>query len=89
MLSKKKYWTTDVNAAIKSMVSKCVVCHRYQARAGQRKIADVPRERVIPDQTCFSSVGMDYFGPIEVKRRFSLYKRGVIFVSMKHVMLNI
>lgn len=46
-------------------------------------MADLPKERLIPDNPPFTNVGVDYFGPIEVKRGCSIMKRcGVIFTCM-------
>ncbi len=46
-------------------------------------MADLPEERVIPDLTPFTNVGVDYFGPVDVKRGRSIVKRhGVVFTCM-------
>ena len=46
-------------------------------------MAGLPVERLIPDNPPFTNVGLDYFGPIEVKKARSLVKRyGVIFTCM-------
>lgn len=46
-------------------------------------MADLPLERILPDLPPFTSVGVDYFGPIEVKRGRGLCKRyGVTFTSL-------
>ncbi len=31
-------------------------------------MADLPKERIMPDLPPFSNTGVDYFGPIDVKR---------------------
>lgn len=47
-------------------------------------MADLPKERVTPDLPPFTNVGVDYFGPIEVKRGRAMVKRyGVIFTCME------
>ncbi len=46
-------------------------------------MSDLPVERVLPDLTPFTNVGVDYFGPVEIKKRRSTVKRnGVIFTCM-------
>lgn len=46
-------------------------------------MADLPKERILPDNPPFTNVGVDYFGPIEVKRGRGTAKRyGVIFTCL-------
>ncbi|KAJ8385750.1 hypothetical protein AAFF_G00182680 [Aldrovandia affinis] len=56
---------------------------RMQARVGEQKMADLPEDRIAPDLPPFSHVGIDYFGPIEIKRGRAHVKRwGVIFTCL-------
>jgi len=85
MLSKlrKKYWIIKGNAAARKIISNCGHCRRHGVKAGEQKMADLPKERLIPDLPPFTNVGVDYFGPVEVKRGRSMVKRyGVIFTCM-------
>ena len=62
---------------------KTVFCRRLQAKAGDQKMADLPLDRITPDLPPFTHVGVDYFGPIEVKRGRAHVKRwGVIFTCL-------
>lgn len=46
-------------------------------------MADLPQDRVSPDEASFTRVGVDYFGPFEVKRGRSTLKRyGVLFTCL-------
>ena len=46
-------------------------------------MADLPLDRVTPDLPPFTHVGIDYFGPIEVRCGCTLVKRwGVIFTCL-------
>ena len=51
-------------------------------------MADLPADRVTPGQSPFTSVGIDCFGPLRVRRGRSLVKRyGVIFTCLAPVCL--
>lgn len=46
-------------------------------------MADLPQDRVFPDELPFTRVGVDFFGPFEVKRGRAAVKRyGVIFTCL-------
>ncbi|XP_059184653.1 uncharacterized protein LOC131967729 [Centropristis striata] len=82
MLSRlrQKYWIINANSAPRKVISDCVVCRRNRGKLVEQKMADLPEERVLPDKAPFTNVGVDYFGPIDVKRGRSLLKRyGVLF----------
>ena len=85
MLSKLRqgFWLPCANSAARSIIRSCVFCRRMQAKVGEQKMADLPVDRITPDLPPFSHVGIDYFGPIEVKRGRSHVKRwGVIFTCL-------
>ena len=46
-------------------------------------MADLPEDRVQPDRPPFTSVGLDFFGPFQVRCGRSLVKRyGIIFICL-------
>ena len=80
---REKYWIPQANSAVRRIISKCTVCRRLNAKAGRQKMADLPEDRLQPDQPPFTNVGVDFFGPFEIKRGRSLIKRyGVIFTCL-------
>ncbi|XP_035985471.1 uncharacterized protein LOC118558973 isoform X4 [Fundulus heteroclitus] len=82
MLSRlrQKYWIINANSAARKIISHCVVCKRNRGKFVEQKMADLPEERVLPATAPFTNVGVDYFGPVSVKRGRSLLKRyGVLF----------
>ena len=80
---RNRFWITNSNAAVRKIISQCNFCRRYKGRVGEQKMADLPKERLLPDLPPFTNVGVDYFGPLEVKRGRSLCKRyGVIFTCL-------
>lgn len=66
MLSKlrEKYWITHANATARKILSSCTFCKRHKGKLGEQKMSDLPAER----STSIFYVGVDYFGPIDVKR---------------------
>ncbi len=85
MLSKlrKRYWIIKRNTAARKIIFSCGHCRRFGVKASEQKMVDLPKERLIPDLPLFTNVGVDYFGPVEVKRGRSIAKRyGVIFTCM-------
>lgn len=57
------------------------MCHLQMlgGKLGEQKMADLPKERLQSDLPPFTNVGVDYFGPFELKRGHSLIKHyGVI-----------
>ncbi|KAK7944331.1 hypothetical protein WMY93_000059 [Mugilogobius chulae] len=85
MLSKlrERYWVTGAGTAIRKVLSRCIICRRVNSQPVHQQMAELPQERVVPDEPPFTRVGVDYFGPFEVKSRRSTVKRyGVIFTCL-------
>ena len=82
-LLRERFRIVKASSAIRRVLSKCVSCRRRQRPVCEQKMADLPVDRLTPDQPPFTSVGVGYFGPFQVKRRRSLVKRyGVIFTCL-------
>ncbi|XP_076839331.1 uncharacterized protein LOC143484479 [Brachyhypopomus gauderio] len=78
-----RYWIPQANNAIRKIINKCTVCRRMTGKAGEQMMADLPEDRLLPDQPPFTNTGVDYFGPFEVKRGRSSVKRyGVMFTCL-------
>ena len=68
---------------MRRVLADCVDCRHRQAKVGEQKMADLPPDRLKPDQPVFTSVGVDIFGPYLVKRARSQVKRyGCIFTCL-------
>lgn len=82
---RQKFWITSANMAIRKICGRCVTCRHLHGKAGKQLMADLPLQlRVLPDDPPFTRVGVDYFGPFEVKRGRSIVKRyGVLFTCME------
>ncbi len=80
---RQRYWIPGASVAIRRILAKCVVCRRFHGIAGHQQMADLPQDRVSPDKPPFTCVGVDCFGPFEIKRGRTIIKRyGVIFTCL-------
>ncbi|GAA6087678.1 uncharacterized protein LOC121815834 [Tachysurus ichikawai] len=79
---RRKYWITGATTAVRKIIAECCFCKKYNARMMGRKMADLPKES-LPDHLPFTNTGVDYFGPVEVKRgRGTVKHYGAIFTCL-------
>lgn len=77
---RKKFWITK---AIRKVINECTFCSRYHGRLLEQKMADLPEVRIQPDLPPFTNTGMDYFGPVELRKGRGTCKRyGAIFTCL-------
>ena len=82
-LARLKFWIINASSVIRRVLSKCFSCRRRQAPLCEQKMADLPMDRITPGAPPFTAVGIDCFGPLQVRRGRSLVKRyGVIFTCL-------
>ena len=80
---RRKFWILQGHAAVRRVVGKCFKCRRWNAKPCEQVMAPLPSSRVTPQSPPFSSVGVDYFGPIFVKMKRSHVKRyGCLFTCL-------
>lgn len=76
------YWVLGLNSVVTSQIHFCVTCRRLRRSLEVQKMADLPVDRTNPTPP-FTYIGLDCFGPFEVKSGRKLLKRyGLIFVCM-------
>lgn len=67
----------------RKVIAECSFCWRYNGRLLVQKMADLPEVRVQPDLPPFTNTGVDYFGPVEVRKGRGVCKRyGAIFTCL-------
>lgn len=84
---RQRFWILKLRKAVKRVSRKCIPCFRQRREVAEQLMGDLPHARVVAGHA-FESVGVDYFGPIEVKERVGrckkVYKAHVaLFVCMK------
>lgn len=62
-----KYWIIGLRKAVKTAVKSCIICIRYKGTEAKQLMGDLPKER-LSNVRPFHYCGVDYFGPIKVKR---------------------
>ena len=72
---RQRFWILHGAATVKRMIRRCPLCRRQNAVGMSQLMAPLPAVRVREGWHPFSQVGLDYFGPIEVKRGRSTEKR--------------
>ncbi|KAJ8333724.1 hypothetical protein SKAU_G00410430 [Synaphobranchus kaupii] len=85
MLSRlrQRYWIPSANSIVRKFLSRCVICRKVKGKALGQKMANLPQDRLLPDKPPFTNVGVDYFGPFDVKQGRSTVKRyGVLFTCL-------
>lgn len=77
MLSKllQRYWLPCANNMARSIIHHCTFCRRIQGKVGKQRMANLPQDRITPDLPPFTNTGIDYFGPMEIKRGRTHVKR--------------
>lgn len=80
---RRRFWITNSNAAVRKIIGECSFCRSYNGIAVEQEMADLPKVRILPDLPPFTNTGVNYFGPVEVRRGRSTCKgNGIIFTCM-------
>jgi transposase InsO family protein len=81
---RNRYWVLNGGAVVKRFLRKCLICRRQNAIACGQQMSSLPEWRITAGWFPFQHVGLDYFGPIHVKRGRGLEKRyGCLFTCLQ------
>ena len=79
---RQSFWVPRGRAQVKKVLHRCAFCRNRRARPQQPKMADLPAER-FDTSHAFSTVGLDYFGPLLVRKFRRTEKRfGLLFTCL-------
>ena len=68
---------------VRNVLKACVQCMKHHGQPMQQMMSDLPKERVEASKPPFTFVGVDYFGPFNVKYRRGTVKRyGCLFTCL-------
>lgn len=80
---RKRYWIIGLRRIVKAVSKRCVECKKLFAEPCLQKMADLPAERLEPNNPPFYYTGVDCFGPFGIKQGRSEVKRyGCIFTCL-------
>ena len=72
---RSKYWIIGVRRMVRTIVGRCKTCKLKFKRLESQKMSPLPIERIKPSPA-FQHVGLDYFGPFEIKGEVQKRVRG-------------
>jgi hypothetical protein len=82
-LLRKRYWIIKCRIAVRQCIHFCVHCRRYTVKPRVPLMADLPVQRVSGNTVPFQFTGIDYFGPMTVKRARARQKKwGCLFTCL-------
>ena len=79
----ERYHIVRGYSTVKSVVDSCFLCKKQKRGPMTQQMGPLPEERSRVDEPPFSSVGVDYFGPVNVKHgRGSTKRYGCLFTCL-------
>lgn len=80
---REQFWIPRGRSAVHKVVQSCLKCKKQRAATMEQMMAPLPPFCTTAYQPCFTHTGVDYFGPLNVKRGRAGVKRwGVIFTCL-------
>ena len=79
----QEFWIIGGRSRIRWVLGRCIQCRKKYSSPGEQVMATLPTPQVTAFESPFMSTGVDYFGPLLVKRGRSQVKRyGCVFTCM-------
>ena len=74
------YWIPKARSAVKKIVYRCAFCRNRRANPRPPKMAELPKDRFDTSRP-FARVGIDFFGPLTVRKFRRTEKRYVLLIT--------
>ena len=82
-LVRQTFWISRGKSFVRKIINDCLHCKRRRAKPNVPLMASLPKERLALCETPFTNTGVDYFGPMNVKRGRVTEKRwGCLFTCL-------
>ena len=79
-LVRQTFWISRGKSFVRKITNDCLHCKRRRAKPNVPVMASLPKERLALCEPPFTNTGVDYFGPLNVKRGRVTEKRwGCLF----------
>ena len=76
---KCKYWMPRIRQKVKNIVNRCITCIKFEGHpCFYPEFPALPECRIVRSH-CFSSIGMDYVGPVFIKNGSQLKLNGEMY----------
>ena len=80
---REKFWIPNGRSPVSKVVRLCMTCQKQRAATMEQMMSALPAFRTTAYEPCFTYTGVEYFGPLNVKKGRSVVKRwGAIFTCM-------
>ena len=82
-LVRQTFWISRGKSFVRKIINDCLHCKRRRAKPNVPVMASFPKERLALCEPPFTNTGVDYFGPMNVKRGRVTEKRwGCLFTCL-------
>ena len=81
---KEKFWTPNGRSAVCKVVTSCMMtCKKQRVAIMEHMMSTLRAFPTTAYEPCFTYTGVDYFGPLNIEKGKSVFKRwGAIFIRM-------
>ena len=80
---REQFWIPQGRSPVRKILRSCLSCKKQRATKMEQVMAALPAFRMTPFEPCFTHTGVEFFGPLNVKRGGVVVKEwGAIFACL-------